>query len=66
MHFHNISAFQRNVVKSWNPIAWRSSKCFTPTVSTRDKITTDGFVMAVIELLACGGMIMESKDEKNN
>ena len=61
---HNITSFQRNVVHAWNPSTLTSSKCFIPPVSTRDEIRTDGFGMAVIEILVYAGILVKTTDDR--
>jgi len=55
--FHNIKSFQRRIVEHWNPSVLIPSKAIIPSISHRDEVTTDGFGMAVIELLCYAGII---------
>ena len=55
------SMFQNDVTLLWNPNSNEPTKLFIPPVSLRDEIKTDGFGMAVIELLCLVGILHEEK-----
>ena len=53
--------FQRDVTLEWNLTSNEATKLFIPPVSLQDEIKTDGFGMAVIELLCLVGILHEEK-----
>ena len=55
------SMFQKHVTLLWNPTSTEPTKLLIPPVSLRDEIKTDGFGMAVIELLCLVGILHEEK-----
>ena len=55
------SMFQTDVTLEWNPTSNEATKLLIPPVSLRDEIKTDGFGMAVIELLCLVGILHEEK-----
>ena len=55
------SSFQTDVTLGWNPLSNEATKLLIPPVSLRDEIKTDGFGMAVIELLCLVGILHEEK-----
>ena len=59
-----LKKLQYSTVKMWNPSISVSSKMFIPPVSIRDDIETDGYGMAVIELLShVGFLVQEDSDD---
>ena len=54
-------SFQKDTVLTWNPASKEATKLIIPPVSLRDEIKTDGFGMAVIELLCLVGILHEEK-----
>ena len=55
------SSFQRLIVEKWNPRSIDASKLLIPPVSLRDEITTDGYGMAIIEILCLSGVLKKVK-----
>ena len=51
------STFQSKVTEIWNPLYNNVSKLIIPPVSLHDEIKTDGYGMALIELLTTVGII---------
>ena len=57
--------FQRKVVDEWNPKLKDVSCIIIPPVSLHDEIKTDGYGMAVIELLTLVGILIRSSTDCN-
>ena len=56
--------FQNKVVKQWNPESSKATSLIIPPVSLRDEIKTNGYGMAIIEILClCGLLIHEVSDQ---
>ena len=51
--------FQSSVVNEWNPKASNATAFIIPPVSLRDEIKTDGYGMAMIELLCLSGILIK-------
>ena len=49
------------VVEQWNPRSIEVTDLLIPPVSLRDKIKTDGYGMAIIEILCLSGVLMKVK-----
>ena len=58
----DIRKFQKSIVENWNPSVKVPTKHVIPEVSFRDEIKTDGFVMAVIEMLVQRGMLVVKQE----
>ena len=56
--FHAIRLFQQRVVEEWNPSSKNATALIIPPVSMRDEIKTDGYGMAIIELLCLSGILL--------
>ena len=56
----NIHRFQQNIVNEWNPQAMECSSLIIHPVSLRDEITTNGYGMAIIELLCLSGILIHT------
>ena len=54
---NDISNFQRKVVHKLKPSCFSTSKCIFPYFSLHDEVTTDRFVVDVIEILFCVGIL---------
>ena len=63
IYLEQFMGLQRKIADYTNPNILHPSKCIIPCVSLRDEIKTDGFGMAVLELLMHAGII-ESIDVK--
>ena len=50
--------FQQNVVNQWNPESQTASSLIIPPVSLRDEIRTNGYGMAIIEILCMAGLLL--------
>jgi len=57
----SYSSFQNDITIGWNPSSKMATKLLIPPVSLRDEIKTDGFGMAVIELLCLVGILHEEQ-----
>ena len=55
--------FAFNIVRYWNPSIDYATKMIIPPVSSRDEIKTDGYGMALFEMLEQIGIIIK-KDSK--
>ena len=53
--------FQEKVVKQWNPRSVEATALLIPPVSLRDEIKTDGYGMAIIEILCLSGILIKVK-----
>ena len=62
----NIIEFMQNVVEVWNPDSKEVTKIIVPPISLHDEIKTDGYGMAVIELLELVGILIRTKDQQGN
>ena len=59
MNFYH--KFQEAVVKEWNPRSVEATALLIPPVSLRDEIKTDGYGMAIIEILCLSGILIKVK-----
>ena len=57
--------FQRKVVDQWNPKLKDVARIIIPLVSLHDEIKTDGYGMAVIELLTLVGILVRSSSDND-
>ena len=57
--FKSFGRFQSSVVNEWNPKANNATAFIIPPVSLRDEIKTDGYGMALIELLCLSGILIK-------
>ena len=64
--FNHYSKFQNRVVQEWNPSSAKATAFIIPPVSLRDEIKTDGYGMAMIELLCLSGILLKSKRDINS
>ena len=55
----SYKAFQQTVVEEWNPQSKLASALIIPPVSLRDEIKTDGYGMAIIEILCLAGVLVK-------
>ena len=55
--FRCYAQFQNRVVNEWNPKNQAATAFIVPPVSLRDEIKTDGYGMAMIELLCLSGIL---------
>ena len=51
--------FQQSVVEQWHPASKEPSAIIIPPVSLRDEIKTDGYGMAIIEILCLSGILTQ-------
>lgn len=58
--------FMKRVVDLWNPYSQTLTKTLVPSVSTRDELKTEGYGMAVVELMTLVGLLVEIKDKNGN
>ena len=56
----SFNLFQQHVVEEWNPISKEATALIIPPVSLRDEIKTDGYGMAIIELLCLSGVLSQT------
>ena len=56
----NLNEFQSKIVDAWNPKAKECSSLIIPPVSLRDEIKTNGYGMAIIELLCLSGILIHN------
>ena len=64
--FHSYSRFQNLVVHEWNPSSAAATAFMIPPVSLRDEIKTDGYGMAMIELLCLSGILIKTEKDVNS
>ena len=55
-----IDKFQSKIVDIWNPKAKECSSLIIPPISLRDEIKTNGYGMAIIELLCLSGILIHT------
>ena len=55
--------FQQNIVEQWYPASKEPSVIIIPPVSLRDEIKTDGYGMALIEILRLSGILIQVNQE---
>ena len=65
VHMNLYKKFQQCVVEQWHPASKEPSSLIIPPVSLRDEIKTDGYGMAIIEILCLSGILIQvsRKDE---
>ena len=63
--FSAIKLFQQHVVEEWNPRSKNATALIIPPVSMRDEIKTDGYGMAIIELLCLSGILLQISKHNN-
>ena len=56
----NIDEFQQKIVNGWNYQDKEYSSLIIPPVSPRDEIKTNGYGMAIIELLCLSGILIHT------
>ena len=61
-----ITNFQRSITQLWNPKLSDLSKFIIPPVSLHDEIKTDGYGMALIELMTLVGILTKTDGNTNN
>ena len=54
----NITKFQQKIVHQWNPESSKATSLMIPPVSLRDEIKTNGYGMAIIEILCLSGLLI--------
>ena len=57
-HLRQCTAFQQNVINQWNPESQTASSLIIPPVPLRDEIQTNGYGMAIIEILCMAGLLL--------
>ena len=55
--FYSIVRCQGQVVNEWNPESAKATAVIIPPFSLRDEIKTDGYGMAIIEILCVSGIL---------
>ena len=63
--FSSFNLFQQHVVEEWNPRSKEATALIIPPVSLRDEIKTDGYGMAIIELLCLLGVLFQTSRYKD-
>ena len=63
--FSAIKLFQQHVVEEWNPGSKIATALIIPPVSMRDEIKTDGYGMAIIELLCLSGILLPTSKQND-
>ena len=63
LHLRDITKFQEKVVVQWNPLSKESTSLIIPPVSLRDEIKTNGYGMAIIEILCLSGLLIHTTTE---
>ena len=59
-------SFQDLIVQEWNPRSTEATLLLIPPVSLRDEIKTDGYGMAIIEILCLSGVLLKVKGYKDS
>ena len=59
----DITMFQQKIVHQWNPESIKATALIIPPVSLRDEIKTNGYGMAIIEILCISGLLIHVVSE---
>ena len=59
INLRSYKDFQQLVVEQWNPESKHATALMIPPVSLRDEIKTDGYGMAIIEILCLAGILIK-------
>ena len=54
----DATKFQSKIVQEWNPTSLTATSLMIPPVSLRDEIKTNGYGMAIIEILCLAGLLI--------
>ena len=53
-----VTRFQEKTVRIWHPESIKATSLMIPSLSLRDKIKTNGYGMAIIEILCLSGLLI--------